>query len=490
MALTLDTYSRISEDPDDTRRGVTRQVSDTRDAAAARGATLGVEHVENDTSAFKKRQVQVTDASGNTYAGYRVVRPVWHTALMRLREGKADGLVVYDLDRLARDPRDLEDAIEVVEHYGKVIYSATASDTDLTTENGRMMARFMVNMAYKSSADTARRVRRAHLESAQKGKAVGGRRPFGWQADKVTLNESEAALLRQAATDVLAGVRLATIVQQWNDADVTTVTGKPWSGGVLLQVLRAPRLAGWRTHRVGGSEWSQVPPIALDKQGQPVKGEWEPIIDHATHLALVEALTSRPDHRSVVPRRNARRYLMTGLLRCAVCNGVMYGNKVGDSHFYRCDTAKCSNSASGKGVDAWVGERVVERSELVSAQEAPTTGGPDSRLVELNTQIDDANAMIEDVMAVYRNKGISATTAFGNVAKLEESLAPVVAERDALLAETALSAPEALDADAWEAMDTDRRRAAAERALHTVYVRKATKLGNRFDVSRLDPVWR
>jgi hypothetical protein len=39
-------------------------------------------------------------------------------------------------------------------------------------------------------------------------------------------------------------------------------------------------------------------------------------------------------------------------------------------------------------------------------------------------------------------------------------------------------------------MDTDRRRAAAERALQAVYVNKATRLGNRFDFSRLDPVWK
>jgi site-specific DNA recombinase len=405
MPMILDTYSRISEDPDDERKGVGRQVEDTRQGVEERGAALGVEHVENDTSAWKKRKVQVTDASGNKYMGYRVIRPVWHAALMRLREGKADGLIVYDLDRLARDPRDLEDAIEVVEHYGKVIYSATKGRTDLTTEEGRLNARFMVVMAYKSSADTARRVRRAHLENAQNGKAVGGRRPFGWQDDRATLNEYEAGLLRQAATDVLAGVRLSAIVQRWNEAGVRTVTGKAWTGGVLLQVLRSPRLAGWRIHRVGGEEWSKVPPVALGKDGLPVKGKWEPIIDHATHLALVEALTSKADHRAVVPRRNARRYLMTGLLRCAVCNGVMYGNKVGDSHFYRCDTPKCSNTASGKGVDAWVGERVVARSELVSAQAAPATAGPDARLVELNTQIDDTSAMIEDGVRQRRQVG-------------------------------------------------------------------------------------
>jgi hypothetical protein len=39
-------------------------------------------------------------------------------------------------------------------------------------------------------------------------------------------------------------------------------------------------------------------------------------------------------------------------------------------------------------------------------------------------------------------------------------------------------------------MDVDRRRAAAGRTLQAVYARKATRLGNRFDFSRLDPVWR
>jgi hypothetical protein len=39
-------------------------------------------------------------------------------------------------------------------------------------------------------------------------------------------------------------------------------------------------------------------------------------------------------------------------------------------------------------------------------------------------------------------------------------------------------------------MDVDHRRAAAERVLQAVYVRRATKRGNVFDRSRLDPVWR
>jgi site-specific DNA recombinase len=470
-------YCRISRDGDGDGLGVARQEQDCRVLAERHGLVVADVYTDNDIGASDRSR--------------KKRRPEYERMLEDARTGRIGVVLAYSNSRLTRRLRELEDLITLHERHGVRVLTVVSGEDDLSTADGRMVARIKASVDAAEAERTAERVKRKHLENAQNGKAVGGRRPFGWQPDKVTLNEYEAQLLRQAAADVLAGVRLATIVQQWNDAGVRTVTGKEWSGNVLLQVLRSPRLAGWRIHRTGDSKWTKVPPVALDRQGQPVRGEWEPIIDHATHLALVEKLTSKPDRRTVVPRKNAHRYQMSGLLRCALCDGPMFANRVSDdAHYYRCDTAGCSNSASGKGVDAWVGERVVERSELVAAQEAPNMAGPDARLAELNTQIDDIKAMIEDVMAALRTRAITAATALPNVAKLEESLEPVLAERDALLAETALSAPEALDADAWAAMDVDRRRAAAERVLQAVYVHKATKRGNRFDASRLDPVWK
>lgn len=486
-------YLRISEDPHDTQRGVTRQREDASEALIKQGGdTSSVRwYVENDTSAWKKRKVKVTDPTGRVYDGYRVIRPLWHKALHELRTGTTNALVVWDLDRLARDPRDLEDAIEAVEHYGATIVSGTASEIDLSTESGRLSARLHVMIANKSSADTARRVRRAHLENAQNGKAVGGRRPFGYNDDKVTIRESEAALIREAAADVLAGVKLATIADRWNAAGVATVMGTTWTGGQILQLLRSPRIAGWRVHRVTGTKWSAVPPVALDRNGNPVRGKWEPVLDEATHKALAALLSNKPERRKHVPRRNARTYLVTGLLRCAACNALMYGNRVSaEAHYYKCDTKGCTNSASGRGVDAWVGQLVVERSELVEANEASATQPTNDRLRELNQQIDDSAEMIEDIMAAYRAKQIPARVAFKNVSQLEDSRDAVLAERDALEAELAVGAPEAIDSETWAGMETDRRRAAAERVLDAVYVHRAVKRGNQFDPSRLDPLWK
>jgi site-specific DNA recombinase len=75
---------------------------------------------------------------------YRVIRPVYEGALQDLKRGVApngeplDGLIVYDLDRLTRDNRHLEDAIDVVEHCGKLITDINLA-LDLFSDMGAAM---------------------------------------------------------------------------------------------------------------------------------------------------------------------------------------------------------------------------------------------------------------------------------------------------------------------------------------------------------------
>jgi site-specific DNA recombinase len=69
-------------------------------------------------------------------------------------------MIAYDLDRAVRDSRDLADLIDTKVLAGFQVKSTTGSlrlgnDADIT------MARVLVAMAKKSSADTARRVKRA-----------------------------------------------------------------------------------------------------------------------------------------------------------------------------------------------------------------------------------------------------------------------------------------------------------------------------------------
>ena len=162
-------YLRISRDPEDEQRGVTRQAEDAVSAVVDGGGVVAWKAVENDTSAFKKRRIRVPDGAGGDRWAWRVIRPKWEQALAMIRSGEADCLLVVDLDRLTRDPRDLEDAIELVEHYRAAVLDVTGA-LDLTTDHGIFLARMIVAHANLSSRDTSRRIRRAKHADAQAGK--------------------------------------------------------------------------------------------------------------------------------------------------------------------------------------------------------------------------------------------------------------------------------------------------------------------------------
>ncbi|MGW4672292.1 recombinase family protein [Streptomyces sp. NPDC004324] len=157
---------------------------------------------EPDTSAWKRRRVRQPDGT----VAYRVIRLVFEGALEDLKRGKTpddqplDGLIVYDIDRLTRDNRHLEDAIEVVENFRRPI----TGTLDLLTDNGRTVARLLVAVANKSSADTARRVCRKHHAMQQAGIPAGSTRPFGHNADKRTLDPEETAAIYDTGIQRLA----------------------------------------------------------------------------------------------------------------------------------------------------------------------------------------------------------------------------------------------------------------------------------------------
>jgi len=60
--------------------------------------------------------------------------------------GLFDAIICYDLDRLTRQPRQLEDWIDRAESNGLALTTANG-DADLTTDGGRMYARIKAAVA-------------------------------------------------------------------------------------------------------------------------------------------------------------------------------------------------------------------------------------------------------------------------------------------------------------------------------------------------------
>jgi site-specific DNA recombinase len=217
--------TRISDARNGETAGVDDQRADLLKHAAVLGWGVGKIIEENATSAFKRRKVALPDGR----KVQRVIRPGFREALDLLQSGRCDGLLALDLDRIARDPRDLEDLIDVVEsRTPRIPVESVTGSLRLANDADVTMARVMVAMGNKSSRDTARRVSRARQRQAGEGRPRhGGKRPFGYEPDGLVVNPSEEAEIIKAADAILAGVSLRQITADLRRRGVPTVTGVP-----------------------------------------------------------------------------------------------------------------------------------------------------------------------------------------------------------------------------------------------------------------------
>lgn len=487
--LAFGLYTRISDDAADDAKGVARQEADERAWVAAAGARVHEPaYEENDTSAYKKKRIRLPDGT----VAYRVIRPVWQRMLADLRAGVIDAVVVADLDRLARDPRDLEDAIEVVEHHRRPIVGLTGG-FDLLTDNGRFAARILVATANKASADTARRVARKHLEMQQAGAPGGGPRPFGWNGDRRTLHPVESTILRRGATRLLLGVPITAVVTEWNRDGITGTRGKPWQVSSAKQAFRNPRLCGWR----GRTVWETDPDtgercgfveVVHGPDGTPVIGEWEPVLTPKTWQRVLAVLGARPEAGR---GRNARKYLLTGILRCGECGRPMRGQPSPHGYAYVCTAGVqgCGRVArNGAKTDAYVTAALIAKVELELGSPPPAEAAqPWAGAAELA----DVRERIDELNRHYRSREISGDRYFPQVKHFEDEERRLLADqaRHRARAQAVRAAPADIRAG-WAGYTLPHRRAIVEDYLHAVIVHKAPHKGAPFDPDLLELVWK
>lgn len=461
-------YTRISSD-DGTAAGVARQEADCRELAGQKGWTLGEVYVDNDVSAYSGK-----------------ARPAYRRLLADLEAGVVDAVVVWHLDRLHRSPAELERFFEVVDRAGVSKLATVTGDVDLGTNDGRFHARILGAVARKESDDKSRRLRRKHLELAQAGKVSGGGRAFGWEPDRVTLKLEEAELIREAASRVLAGESLRGVCVDWNARGVKTVTGTAWSMTVLRRVLTAWRTCGVRA----------VGKDTATTSSEPVADAvWPPILDRAT-VERLRGLLLDPGRQL---NRSPRRYLLTGMIRCAECGAKLVARP-------RSDKRRCYVCATGPGfngcgkirvlaepVEDLVAEAVIQRLDSPHLAAALAELAVDNNGDDLASGISDNERRLTELAEDW---------AHGKISRAEWLAARNVIERRLDTARKALARSTrttALDGffgaqgalrTAWPAMGIDRRRAVLTAVLDRVAIRPAVRGRNRFDPARVDVTWR
>jgi site-specific DNA recombinase len=459
-------YARISSDRDGTQLGVTRQLEDCRTLAATHGWTVVDEYVDNDVSAYSAKK-----------------RPEYLRILEDMRSGRLDALVVYNADRLNRRPRDLEDLIDVAAAAGIRDLATVTGDIDLSTDQGRLVARLLAAVSANESEAKARRISRKHEELAATGKfAGGGQRSFGYEADGKTVRADEAAVIREVAARVLAGDSLRSICFDLDDREIPTVTGKAWTLQALRQILHSGRISGQREH----------------KGVIVAKAEWPAIIDPSM-TAQLRALLDNPDRRT---NRTARRHLLTGVLVCGRCHGKLVGrNRRGRRTSYYCPrgpgfTGCGALSTVADPVEEWIIEAVLYRldtPELAAALNG--TADISSRGAQIAAERDAEQARRNELADAYAANQITLQEWIRArkpiEARVKAADRQLAAIRKATILDGFVGQSENLRTSLSQ-LPLSRQQAIIKAVLDSVVVMPSTQPqgSKRFDYQRLKPVWR
>lgn len=286
-------YLRISKDAEDTGLGVQRQHDDCAALAKSKGWQVAEVFTDNDVSA----------TNGKT-------RPAYQRMVQQIEDGHIKGIVAWDVDRLTRTPRELEDIIDWADRHGLALASV-GGEIDLSTPQGRMTARIKGTVARHETEQLSRRLRRKNQQLAEQGEHRR-QRPYGWDVttDKqLVINEAEAAVIREIYTRILAGETIFGIAADFNRRGIPTVQGNPWKPPSVRATVKRWRNAG----------------VSVYKGREVGQGNWEPIVSRETHerlIALLDDPRRRPANRGTAPK-----YLLTHLIYCAECGSSLAGSR-------------------------------------------------------------------------------------------------------------------------------------------------------------------
>jgi DNA invertase Pin-like site-specific DNA recombinase len=361
-------YTRISEDKTGEKAGVDRQLEDCTKLAASLGWQVVDTFDDNDISA---------------YSGKR--RPRFEDLLEAMQTGQVDAVLCWHTDRLYRSMKDLERFIEIAEAAHISIKSVQAGELDLATSAGRMVARILGSVARQESEHHSERRVRACVQKAGTGVWETANRPFGYGARVKCRDdgcgcedyhevgvpgqpyEPEAQAIRDAVADVLEGTSIQAIARRWNEAGLTTTAAGrtyrhgereytaagTWRAPRVRRVLLNPRYAGLKVHH------GKV----AHRDGKPVEGGWEALIDVATHERLVAYLTD-PTRTTTVSWE--RKLPGSGIYRCGVCGGPMKSDVAGGKdrprrHRYVCRLSGGHVLRNAENLDAFVANAILDR---------------------------------------------------------------------------------------------------------------------------------
>lgn len=263
------------------------------------------------------------------------LRPNFQKMLADSYNHTFDFVIVYALDRFARDDGDHGTDKRILQRNGVLLLSATQQigvNADGTENLGGILTEgIYVALAKYYSRELAQKVRRGQNESIIKRNFLGGRVPYGYCTvgssrgngraanKKLCINEAEAEIVREIFEMYSKGKSAFEIADILNERGLRNSRGEPFKANGLMRMMKNKTYIG--TFTFGDRMIEDYNPPIVDKK-------------------IFEIVQMRMEQNMRNPAKAKARdnYILTGKLYCGYCKKKMVGesgtSRSGEMYYY------------------------------------------------------------------------------------------------------------------------------------------------------------
>lgn len=248
-------------------------------------------------------------------------RPEFQKMIADASKKEFQQILVYKLDRFARNKYDSVVYKHKLAQYGVKVISATEMISD--TPEGALMEGLLEMFAEMYSKDLSQKVKRGIKESVIKGNFIGGTTTYGYKVEnkKLVIDEKTAPAVRYLFEEYANGKSKKQIMQELNQMGYT-INGKPFTYNSLQNNLKNKKYIGiFESEQITNENY--CPPIVSQDLFNRVQIK---LNEHKHAPATQKAKTE---------------YLLTSKAFCGHCGSPMVGtggtSKTGKTHnYYNC----------------------------------------------------------------------------------------------------------------------------------------------------------
>lgn len=298
--------------------------------------------------------------SGETIAD----RPVMQQLLREVESGMWDGVLVVEVERLARGDTIDQGTVARAFQYSDTKIITPIKTFDPNNESDEEYFEFDLFMSRREYKTIKRRLNAGRISSVKEGKYCGNKPPYGYE--RVKLEKEKGYTLRPVpaqaevvkmiytwyAGDGCEQIGTSKIVRKLNDMGIKSMSGNNWTPASIQGILTNPVY-------IGKIRWNGRKTVKTIQDGQVVKTRprsKDVLICEGLHPAIIpdnlynsaQEIRQKNPHRPISIKNTVRNPL-AGIVYCSKCGRAMVRRpyqKRGQEDVLMCPYTSCSTVSS------------------------------------------------------------------------------------------------------------------------------------------------